>query len=115
MSLDSAVRLWDLANARVLKTYTGHTNTKYAGSAAFAYLPGDRLPQTLVVAGSEDRNVYLWDLQSKKVVQKLQGHRDTIAAIAVCLALTQVHPTLPLLASAGLEQDASVRLWVYST
>ena len=29
--------------------------------------------------------------------------------------LTQVHPTLPVLASAGLEQDASIRLWVYST
>lgn len=83
MSLDSAVRLWDLANARVLKTYTGHVNTKYAGTALFAYLPSAALPQTLVVAPSEDREIYLWDLQTKRVVQKLAGHRDAIAAIAV--------------------------------
>lgn len=115
MSLDSAVRLWDLANARVLKTYTGHVNTKYAGTALFAYLPSAALPRTLVVAPSEDRELYLWDLQTKQVVQKLIGHRDAVATIAVRLLLTQVHPTLPVLASAGLEQDASIRLWVYST
>lgn len=83
MSLDSAVRLWDLANARVLKTYTGHLNTKYAGTALFAYLPSAALPQTLVVAPSESREIYLWDLQTKRVIQKLAGHRDAVAAIAV--------------------------------
>lgn len=86
MSLDSAVRLWDLANARILKTYTGHTNTKYAGNAALIYLPSAGRPTTWIVAGSEDRHVYLWDLQTRQITQVLSGHCDTVAAVAVRLS-----------------------------
>ena len=84
MSLDSGIRLWDLANARVLKTFTGHTNKQYAGNAAFAFLPGEGLPRTLIVGCSEDRSIYLWDLQTKYIAAKLRGHRDTISCVAVC-------------------------------
>lgn len=81
-SLDSAVRLWDVANARVIKTYTSHTNTQYAGAAVFLFQPG---PETRVwvACGSEDRHVYVWDLQTKRVVATWLAHRDAVAYIAV--------------------------------
>ncbi|WFC98658.1 Kinesin- motor protein [Malassezia yamatoensis] len=82
MSLDSGVRLWDLANARVLKTFTGHNATKHAGNAVFAFLPKDALPRTLIIGCSEDRVIYIWDLQTKEIVGKLHGHRDTISYVA---------------------------------
>lgn len=99
-SLDSAVRVWDLPNARVLRTYAGHVNEKYALTAAFV-VRGDRV---LVAAGSEDRQVHLWDMQTAEPVAQLAGHRDVV--IAVC-----THPSLPLLATAALEQDATVIVW----
>ena len=81
-SLDSAVRLWDVANARVIKTYTSHTNTQYAGAALFLFQPGPD-SRVWVACGSEDRQVYVWDLQTKRVVASWSAHRDAVAYIAV--------------------------------
>lgn len=36
-TLDETVRLWDVMNGKVMKTYTGHSNLKYATKAAFTY------------------------------------------------------------------------------
>ena len=67
-SLDSAVRLWDMANARVLKTYTGHVNTKYAGRAVFLCRRAHNgALRVWVACGSEDRRVYIWDLQTRRI------------------------------------------------
>lgn len=107
-SLDSAVRLWDLPNARVLKTYVGHAAQKYALVAAFAGSPRTRAApdaHVRILCGSEDRRVYVWDLQTKQVLHAVEGHTDTVAAVAV-------HPTLPLIASAALEGGPEVRLWL---
>ena len=93
MSLDSGIRLWDLANARVLKTYTGHNATKHAGNAAFAFLPKDALPRTLIIGCSEDRMIYIWDLQTKEIVGKLHGHRDTISCVAVRISISHSGPS----------------------
>lgn len=100
-SLDSVVRLWDIANARVVKSYSAHKNTQYAGRSVFVF----RGAHARVACGSEDHAIYLWDVQSKRIVSKLQAHRDAVSCV-------EAHPTLPILASAGLAQDASIALWV---
>ena len=93
-SLDSTVRLWDIPNTKIVKTYTGHRNTKFAIQAGMTQPHWHRSSQSnatapnpssnlFIVCGSEDHKVYLWDLQSKNVVQTLSGHKDTVIGVAV--------------------------------
>lgn len=77
----------------------GHTNKKYCIFATFSVTNGK-----YIVSGSEDGAVYLWDLQARNIVQKLEGHTD--AVLAVCC-----HPTDNMIASGGLENDRTVRIW----
>ncbi|KAK0553417.1 WD repeat-containing protein 5 [Tilletia horrida] len=57
-----------------------------------------------IVSGSEDQRIYIWDLQTKQVLQTLAGHRDVVLSIAV-------HPWQPIIASASLDHDPSIKLW----
>jgi COMPASS component SWD3 len=99
-SLDSTIRLWDVPNDRVLKTYTGHRNVKWAIPAALtratplsdeegkrhprdAEMRHRNLPSIHVVAGSEDNRIYLWDLQTKEVRHVVEGHKEPVICIAV--------------------------------
>lgn len=55
-----------------------------------------------VVSGSDDGYFYLWDRESEGIIQWL--HADIDGAVNVI----ESHPTLPVLASAGLDYDFKV-------
>ncbi|KAH9175412.1 WD40 repeat-containing protein [Lactarius sanguifluus] len=88
---DSTIRLWNYQTSRCVKTYTGHTNATYSLVAAFSTTGGQ-----YIVSGSEDARIYIWDLQSRRVVQTLEGHKGK------------------LIASASMEKDLTIRLWLWS-
>lgn len=83
-----------------LKQYTGHVNKVYCITPTFSVTNGK-----YIVSGSEDGCVYLWDLQGKNMIQKLEGHTDTVISVSC-------HPAQNIIASAALDNDQTVRIWV---
>ncbi|KAK7694564.1 hypothetical protein QCA50_001750 [Cerrena zonata] len=96
---DSTIRLWNIQSSRCVKTYTGHTNRTYSVFCDFA--PSGEY----IVSGSEDSRVYIWHLQDRQIAQVLEGHRDAVIAIAS-------NPTRPMIASASVEKDLTIHVWV---
>ncbi|KAK4346716.1 hypothetical protein RND71_033055 [Anisodus tanguticus] len=92
-------RLWNFSTGKVLKTYTGHVNSKYCVSSTFSITNGK-----YIVSGSEDNCIHMWELQSRKIVQKLEGHTDTIISVSC-------HPTQNMIASGSLGNDKTVKIW----
>lgn len=93
-------KLWNHQTGKFLKIYTGHLNRTYCITPTFSVTNG-----TCIVSGSEDKCVYIWDLQGKSVIQKLEGHTDTVVSVSC-------HPTENMIASAGLDLDRTIRIWV---
>ncbi|KAJ4821424.1 WD repeat-containing protein 5 [Rhynchospora pubera] len=99
-TFDDTLRLCNLANGKSLKVYTGHVNRVYCITSTFSVTNGK-----YIVSGSEDKCVYIWDLQGKNVLQKLEGHNDTVISVSC-------HPTQNKIASAGLDNDRTIKIWV---
>lgn len=99
-TLNDTLKLWNYAAGRSLKMYSGHVNRVYCLTSTFSVTNG-----RYIVSGSEDRCLYLWDLQQKNMIQKLEGHTDTVISVSC-------HPTENKIASAGLDGDRTVRIWV---
>lgn len=93
-------KLWNYSTGKFLKIYTGHANEVYCITSTFSVTNGK-----YIVSGSEDKCVYLWDLQGKNMVQKIEGHSDAVISVTC-------HPTENKIASAGLDGDRTVRIWV---
>lgn len=93
-------KLWNYSAGKFLKIYTGHVNRVYCVVSTFSVTNGK-----YIVSGSEDKCVYIWDLQQKTMIQKLEGHTDVVISVSC-------HPTENKIASAGLDGDRSVRVWV---
>ncbi|KAE9460599.1 hypothetical protein C3L33_07487, partial [Rhododendron williamsianum] len=102
-TLDNSLKLWNYSTGKFLKIYTGHTNQVYCITSTFSVTNGK-----YIVSGSEDNCVYLWDLQGKNLVQKIEGHTDAVISVTC-------HPTENKIASAGLDGDRTVKIWVQDT
>ena len=71
---DHTVRLWDLADSRLLRTLEGHSDKVNA----VAFSPDGRL----LASGSTDRTITLWDAAGGQAVRTLTGHSRTPSRLA---------------------------------
>lgn len=68
-TLDGRIRLWDYLTSRSVKTFTGHTNTKYACTSAFSITS----TRPVCVSGSDNGTVHVWDVSSRDMVAALNA------------------------------------------
>jgi serine/threonine protein kinase/DNA-binding beta-propeller fold protein YncE len=74
-SSDMTLRVWDLASAEEVRSFTGHQNPVLS----VAVTPDGKY----VVSGGWDRTVRLWDLATGKEVQRFTGHAGSVWSVAV--------------------------------
>jgi hypothetical protein len=92
------VRLWNVADGQLLKTFEGHADAVYA----VALSPDGKLLAT----GSYDQKVILWDVAGGGQVRTLDGHNAAVFDLAF-------RPDGKVLASASA--DRTVKLWDVAT
>jgi WD40 repeat protein len=93
---DKGLRLWNVANGRLLATLRGQGHT---GSILGLDLSADG--KTLA-SGSGDTTIKLWDLRTTQEVATLRGHALPVTAVAFSLDSN-------LLATGS--GDGTIRLW----
>jgi len=81
--------------------YEGHCNGKTVKGVNF-FGPKSEF----IVSGSDCGNIYFWDKNTESIVQWMRGDED---GVINCL---EPHPSIPVLASSGLDSD--VKIWVPS-
>jgi WD40 repeat protein len=72
-SIRNDIYLWDLATAKLVRKFTGHTEA----DPHFAFSPdGKRL-----LSWGDDKTVRIWDVETGKELRKLEGHSDKAAGV----------------------------------
>ena len=70
---DKDLYLWDIATAKVVRKFTGHTEP---GNGVAVSPDGKR-----ILSWGQDATVRLWDLDTGKELKKLEGHTDKAAGV----------------------------------
>src|SRR5262249_46714240 len=73
---DGAVRLWDTAEGRSLRTLYGHTGEVYA----VAFSASGRL----LLSGGQDKTARVWDAADGKELARFNGHTGGVFSAAFC-------------------------------
>ena len=93
-SFDETVRLWDVADGRLLHTLTGHTHRVLR----VAWSPDGRV----LASSSFDQTVWLWDVEQSSYRASLHGHTSAVTGLAFA-------PDSRTLLSGS--EDGTLRLW----
>jgi serine/threonine protein kinase/tricorn protease-like protein len=97
-SSDMTLRVWDLASAEEVRSFTGHQTPVLSA----AVTPDGQY----VVSGSGDKTVRLWELATGKEVRRFTGHESWVRSLAVT-------PDGKYVVSGS--DDKTVRLWDLAT
>uniref|UniRef100_A0A182N1E3 WD repeat-containing protein 55 homolog n=1 Tax=Anopheles dirus TaxID=7168 RepID=A0A182N1E3_9DIPT len=80
----------------VVQHYTGHRNSRTMIKEASFW------GNNYVMAGSDCGCIFTWDRQTAELVMLMEGDRHVVNCV-------QPHPTLPILATSGIDYD--IKLW----
>jgi COMPASS component SWD3 len=102
-TLDNSIRLWHYISGRCVKTYQGHSNSKFSITGNFGTYGTQENPGAFLVSGSEDGAICIWDVGSKSVLQTIEkAHAGVVFG-------TDTHPSSQYIVSGGA--DKMIRLW----
>ena len=139
---DHAIRLWDYQTSRCLKTYTGHQNSKYCIVACFSVTGGKWIVSgsedgKVYLWDLQSREIVqvlkghtgmctvnsLCSLISQCIFRfnrcgglcRGEFHPSPPPTIHFSLSKLQTHPRQNIIASASMESDLTIRIWVDKT
>ncbi|KAF9579097.1 hypothetical protein BGW38_004796, partial [Lunasporangiospora selenospora] len=92
------IRLWNLAEKRVVCRYSGYKQGLLVVRACFG-----GLDEQFVVSGSEDSKIYIWNRENGRLIHTLEGHTQAVTCVAW-------HPTSPTV-FASASDDHTIRIW----
>src|SRR5207248_2197925 len=73
---DGALKLWDLGNGELLRTFVGHR----AAVDGVTFSPDGRL----ILSASWDRTLKLWDVDADHELRTFSGHTSWVHSVAFC-------------------------------
>ena len=90
---DAALRLWDAATGREIRTFLGHEGIV----TSVAISPDGKT----VLSGSADKKAILWNIATARVIRRIEGHEGRVKAVYV--------PGGRLVLTGG--HDKKIKLW----
>ncbi|KAI1306428.1 hypothetical protein EDD11_004759 [Mortierella claussenii] len=96
--LHREVHLWNLAEGRVVRKYSGYKQGLYVIRSCFG-----GWDERFVISGSEDFKVYIWHRENGNLIQTLDGHTQPVTVVAWNLT----NPTM----FASASDDHTIRIW----